>query len=260
MFPSVRKEPGPGVGTALPSNFLKHADEQTVAGLSAVLHAIADFGMADTCFRDWGIVAAPCFLGRITLASALEQFAIDGPWGLSPHFIPHKSQHAVSGTISLALKIHGPNFGAGGGPTSAVESLLAGAVLLTDDSVPGVWVVITDWDPELIPVRDGEADGSSLCTAVALALTSHQPGSFNPILKIARVPGAAHVYEAEPALADVTAVLSSLARRGRAETSVGWKSTGGGWIEFWAGRPQSALPAPRAWRRLKENPASYTAP
>src|SRR5262249_46135975 len=122
QLPALRQRPGPGVGQSLPANFLKHADEQTVAALAAVLQAVEEPGLAGTCFTDWGVVAAPCFLGRATLVLALQRYAAEGAWGLSPHFIPHRSQHAVAGTISQALKIHGPNFGAGGGPTGAVDA------------------------------------------------------------------------------------------------------------------------------------------
>src|SRR5205085_3519156 len=126
QVPALRQKPGPGVGESLPNNFLKHADDQTVLALAAVLHAIQDKGLQETDFTHWGVVAGPCFLGRATLVSALQRYDAEGAWGLSPHFIPHRSQHAVSGTISQALKIHGPNLGAGGGPGAVVEGLLAG--------------------------------------------------------------------------------------------------------------------------------------
>src|SRR5438067_465552 len=83
--------------------------------------------------------------------------------GLSPHFIPHRSQHAISGTISQALKIHGPNFGAGGGPGAAAEALLAGAVLLEGSRLPGVWVVLTGWDPEYVPDPEGRPTCETTC-------------------------------------------------------------------------------------------------
>src|SRR5438445_4469078 len=155
LFPALRQKPGPGIGQSLPNNFLKHADEQTVVALAAVLQAIEQFRMSEICFDGWGVAAAPFFLGRATLVQALQRYAAEGAWGLSPHFIPHRSQHAISGTISQALKIHGPNFGAGGGPGAAAEALLAGAVLLEGSRLPGVWVVLTGWDPEYVPDPEG---------------------------------------------------------------------------------------------------------
>ncbi|HEV3119125.1 MAG TPA: hypothetical protein VGY58_18870 [Gemmataceae bacterium] len=173
MFPALRQRPGPGVGHSLPNNFLKHADELTVASLAAVLEAVERFGMgSEGVFTNWGVVAAPAFLGRATLVNALQRYADEGAWGISPHFIPHRSQHAVAGTISQALKIHGPNFGTGGGPSGAAEGLLAGAVLLEGSGLPGVWVALAQWEPEFIPDLQGKATGPCLCRAVALALVS----------------------------------------------------------------------------------------
>src|ERR1700751_1917728 len=105
MLPSLRQRPGPGLGGSLPATFLRHADEQTVAALAAVLHAIQECGMSVADFKEWGVVAAPHFLGRAMLAAALQRLAAEGAWGISPHLIPHRSQHAVSGTISQVLKI-----------------------------------------------------------------------------------------------------------------------------------------------------------
>lgn len=176
-FPALRQRPGPGVGQSLPNNFLKHVDEQTVAALAAVLQAIEQFGLAETRFSDWGVVAAPAFLGRATLVVALQRHGDEGAWGVSPHFIPHRSQHAVAGTISQALKIHGPNFGTGGGPQGAAEALLAGAVLLEGNQLPGIWIALAGWEPEQIPDLEGKPITDSVCRAVAFALVPPKQGS-----------------------------------------------------------------------------------
>src|SRR5437879_4810607 len=90
MFAALRQRPGPGVGQSLPNNFLKHADELTVASLAAVLEAIERFGMGSLGnFSNWGVVAAPAFLGRATLINALQRYADDVAWGISPHFLAH---------------------------------------------------------------------------------------------------------------------------------------------------------------------------
>jgi hypothetical protein len=175
MLPGLRQRPGPGIGESLPATFLRHADEQTVAGLAAVLHAIEQSGMSIPQFKDWGVVAAPCFLGRAMLALALQRLASEGAWGISPHLIPHRSQHAVSGTISQVLKIFGPNLGAGGGPGSVEEALLAALVLLEGNRLPGVWVVVTEWEPEAIPDVNGMLQPDAVCYAAALALVGAQP-------------------------------------------------------------------------------------
>jgi hypothetical protein len=175
MLPSLRHCPGPGVGESLPATFLRHADEQTVAGLAAVLHGIERSGKSVADFRDWGVVAAPCFLGRAMLAVALQRLASEGAWGISPHLIPHRSQHAVSGTISQVLKIFGPNLGAGGGSGSVLEAFLAALVLLEGNRLPGVWVVVTEWEPEAIPDSNGSLPPDAICYAAALALVASQP-------------------------------------------------------------------------------------
>lgn len=167
----LRRHPGPVPGQAVPTSLLKHADEQTIAGLCAVYQAIVNGGLQATCFCDWGVVAAPRFLGRPTMAAALQRFASEGAWGVSPHLIPHRSLHSISGTISQALKIHGPNFGVGGGPNRTVEALLAAAALLNGKKLPGVWVVLTCLNPELPPDETGRSAPGTEAVGMALALT-----------------------------------------------------------------------------------------
>src|SRR5262249_3045550 len=58
--PPVRPAGGPALRTA---------DEQTVAGLSALLGALE----AQPDGPDWGVVAAPRYLGRLITATALER-------------------------------------------------------------------------------------------------------------------------------------------------------------------------------------------
>jgi hypothetical protein len=178
-------------GQPLPTSFLKHSDEQTVVGLAAVFQAIQRFRLTDTPFTQWGVLAAPRFMGRATLAVALQRFALEGAWGVSPHLIPHRSLHSLSGTVSQALAIHGPNFGVGGGAQGAAEILLAAAALLADGQAPGVWCVLTGWDPE--PVLEppagftpipGPRAADAVCSAVALALTVCPPAWDGPCLSL----------------------------------------------------------------------------
>lgn len=174
-IPALRQRPGAHViGADLPTSFLKHADEQSVVGLGAVFRAIHAQQLDPHSFADWGVVAAPRFLGRATLTTALQRFAAEGAWGISPHLIPHRSLHAVSGTVSQALRIHGPNFGVGGGPDSALEGILAGAALSSEGRLPGVWVVLTEWCPEPTPDRKGQVPADSMLLAVVLGLIAPQ--------------------------------------------------------------------------------------
>jgi hypothetical protein len=183
-LPSLRQNPGPFPRGPLPTAFLKHADEQTVAGMAAVSRAIHGHGLKDHDFGRWAVIASPRFLGRAALAVALARVAAEGAWGISPHLIPHRSLHALSGTVSQALKIHGPNYGVGGGADGAAEALLAASAVLADGEVPGLWVILTGFDPELVPPDPTDTTAArpvAECIAVALALMPEgngQPGWF----------------------------------------------------------------------------------
>lgn len=163
---ALRRDPGPGI--KLPNSFLRHADEQSLAALAAVGRAIQDHHLSG--FDDWGVVAGPRYLGRSGTAASLNTYYQEGAWGVSPHLIPHRSLHGVSGSISLALKSRGPNFGAGGGPGAAGDALLSAIGLLAEGGLPGVWVVVTGWQPESIPDRTGTVLSPSDCLALAMAL------------------------------------------------------------------------------------------
>jgi hypothetical protein len=190
---ALRQGPGVVRGEPLPAAFLKHADEQTVAGLAAVLQAIGQHRLSSEDFTHWGVLAAPRFLARAMLAQALKRFALEGAWGVSPHLIPHRSLHSVSGTVSQALQIHGPNLGVGGGPTGAAKAMLAAAAMVADPHLPGLWVVLTGWNKEPGLEHSGRPSTNGhtaipTCSAVALALRAEPAGWTGPRLHIA--PGA----------------------------------------------------------------------
>ena len=85
-------------------------------------HAPANWVKAiPRCLEHWGILAASRFLGRSSLVVALDRFRSEGVWGVSPHLIPHYALHSPAGTLSLALGVHGPNLGIGGGLFSEFE-------------------------------------------------------------------------------------------------------------------------------------------
>jgi len=171
----LRRQPGPVPPGTLSASFLKHSDEQTVAGLAAVYHAIHNH-LPGTRFTDWAVLGAPCFLGRAVLAHALQRFRAEGAWGVSPHLAAHRSLHSLAGTVSLALKSRGPNFGVGGGPGSAAEALISAAALLDRGRVAGVWVVLSCWQSEPVPEPNGQVPRGSVCAALALALVPIRPG------------------------------------------------------------------------------------
>jgi hypothetical protein len=189
LIGSLRRNPVPPPGAPLPVAFLKHADEQTVVGIAAVYQAIYNHNLAGVDFTNWGVVAAPSFLGRAMLLQTLKRLAAEGAWGVSPHLIPHHSIHAVSGTVSQALRIHGPNFGIGGGPDAVVEALTVAATLVADRSLPGLWLVLTEHDPEFIPADPNEPSTNGhhtgpLGVALALALIRRPGASIGMSLRI----------------------------------------------------------------------------
>jgi hypothetical protein len=181
---ALRKAPGPSIGTKIPPSLLKHADHQTVLALASVLKASHDFGWSGRSFADWGVIAAPRFLGRIGAASAMYKFTQAGASSVSPLIIPTMSLHAVAGSVSLAIQARGFNYGVGGGPAHLAEALLAGLAARDDGDVPGVWVVATGFDPEPVPDVSGKSLTPSTGFGVALALTPAEPRSCRLNLRL----------------------------------------------------------------------------
>lgn len=165
--PAFRKDPG--LAAFVPH--LKMSDDQTVLATVAVWRAIVSAGWEERRFADWGVIAAPRYLGRQRMAAACARYRKHNLRGYSPVIIPHQSLHAVAGTLSIALKIHGPNFGMGGGPDHVGESLLAGLGMIQSGMVPGLWLVVSDLDSEPVPTAEGIVDTPTMGHAVALALT-----------------------------------------------------------------------------------------
>jgi hypothetical protein len=162
-----RRQPIEFAGEKLSASFLKHAEDQTVAGVHALLQACAQQGWHERTFADWGAIAAPNLFGRNHNARAIEQYRNEGAWGISPHLIPQQSLHALSGSISQVLKLHGPNFGVSGGPNAGPDAMLIAATMLADGALPGLWVILTGHETEWLP-----QDAAPPCLAVAIALTS----------------------------------------------------------------------------------------
>ena len=156
---ALRSRPGPVPEgwPRVPPSLLRYADEQTVAATAAVFAAIEAMAVPPERFHDWGVVAASRYLGRANLANALRSFMAEGVWGTSPHLIPHFALHSQSGTISLALGSHGPNLGVGGGLHAAADGFLTALTWLATGVVPGVWLILSGWSPELVPSTSGRA-------------------------------------------------------------------------------------------------------
>jgi hypothetical protein len=172
--PAVRRRPGPVPegSTGIAPSVLRYSDEQSVAATAATLAAIERMDLPRSRYVGWGVVAASRYLGRANLAVALRNFLDEGVWGTSPHLIPHFALHSPAGTISLALGLHGPNIGVGGGLHAAAEGFLAALTWISAGSVPGVWLVLSGWSPELVPDRRGDTAPIGECQALAIALVA----------------------------------------------------------------------------------------
>lgn len=166
----LREQPGSCPAHPIPPRFLRYADEQTVTALATVLRAIDSHALGHTCFDDWGVLAAPQFLGRVLGAATMANFRRTFQAAVSPHFIPQHSLHSVSGAISIALRMCGPNFGVGGGPEALAEGLTVALTFLEQSAVPGLWLVLTQWSPEPVPNAQGSVANESVCRGVAMAL------------------------------------------------------------------------------------------
>jgi len=169
-----RKQPIRLGADAMPATFLKHADNQTVVAVAAVSAVIERQGWHECSFADWGVLAAPNRFGRISVAQTIERLRAEGAWGVSPHLIPHQSLHAVSGTISQALKIHGPNFGVSGGPNAGPDAFLLAIAMLADGGLPGLWLILTGYEQEWIPAPN-QTTAAPPCLGAALALVLPSP-------------------------------------------------------------------------------------
>jgi hypothetical protein len=212
-LPALRQRPGPA--------FFKQSDEQTVVGLAAVYRALDEAGLDPASLGGWGVVAGPRFLGRSVMAVTLKRFAEEGAWGMSPHLIAHRSLHALSGTISQALGLHGPNFGAGGGPGADGEALLAAAALLADGELPGLWLVLTHAVPDALPTPEAPPPNWH---ALALALRPGAPAGAGQRLEVAAAPAGGNGL----APLDVAALARGLA----ANEAGGWRLVCGGRVRL----------------------------
>jgi hypothetical protein len=154
-----------------PGHFLKHADEQTVLAVAALDQAICSSGLQPDHYRDWSIIAAPRFIGRIAGVATLDRFSRGGGPAISPHLIPQHSLHSISGALSILLASRQPNFGVGGTADSLPEGLLA-ALTLPLANCAGTWLVSTGWDPEPQLDDQGRCQNAPACHAVALAFES----------------------------------------------------------------------------------------
>jgi len=214
---------------SLSPSVLKYAEEQIVVSLAAALNAIRDFGLKDQTFSDWGVVSGPRFLGREHLARHLDKCRLQGAPGASPLITAYLSLHAVSGTISLALQVHGPNLGVGGSQGNMREALLTGLAMQRQQNLPGVWVTGSEWDPEPIP-DDSSQRPEPVCRAVALALIPAAAQRHGTKLRLISNAEADNQLIPSPTVADLVQFLTN----GMADQSRPWACSlpGNGLLEL----------------------------
>jgi hypothetical protein len=229
--PVLRKKPGPipDGWARVPPSLLRYADEQTIAGTAAVFTAIEAMGTSPDRFEAWGVVAASRYLGRANLAVALRSFMAEGVWGTSPHLIPHFALHSASGSISLALGSHGPNLGVGGGRHAVAEGFLTALTWLSAGTVPGVWLVLSGWSPELVPDPAGGSPQAGECLGLAVALVGVGNGAGGPAVRTTFGSDCCRDSDHPPDLAALAKLLSG---------------------EF-AGLPQTIATDARGWLRVE---------
>lgn len=167
-LPALRKAPA-GPGSESLSAAIRMSDEQTVVGLAALARASASAGS----MSDWGVVASARYFGRLRFANTLERLRKLHVRGVSPLVVPHLSLHSIAGTLSLALGLHGPHFGVGGGPEHLTELLSLGLGVLRRERIPGLWLVATELSPDPTLHPGGEPVVEGLAQGVALALTAN---------------------------------------------------------------------------------------
>lgn len=181
-IPLLARQPAPAGAPALPARFLRHADEQTVVGLQAVLRTL---GAGDPAHpRDLtgdAVVAASCRAGQLTAARTMVGLERQGPVGVTPHVVPQCSLHSLASAVSVALGMHGPNIGVAGGPAAIREGLMAASTLAMTLTAPAaIWLIVTGWDDQ--PCLDDEATPQTdpTCRSLALCLQAVPHGSTLP--------------------------------------------------------------------------------
>lgn len=155
---------------------LRHADEQGLAAIAAILDAIGDTPISR--FQSWGVVSAPQTPGRSATRHTLARFCADGAWGVSPQIIPSYSLHSIAGLVSVCFRMTGANIGVGGLVGLESEAFTIAATQL-DATCPGVWLVLTGW----------ESAEETTCRAAALALASSSLSGDRLAVVRGSVPG-----------------------------------------------------------------------
>jgi hypothetical protein len=209
-----------------PGHFLKYADEQTVVAVAAVDRAIQANRDLVGELKNWSIVVAPRFVGRIGGVATLERFGRGGGPAISPHLIPQHSLHSASGALSILLASRCPNLGVGGGADAVTEGFLTALTLPPHSGSRGVWLICTAWDREPVQNLQGECTNAPTCYAVALALqsaaASHSYGRLQLDLNQQPSASPATNVAAAPSVPELCAAVDALSR-GKSTAGFRWQ-------------------------------------
>lgn len=234
----LRKCPPSYPGVELSGHFLKHADEQTIVALLALRQATDRYAFDPRDHADWAIIAAPRFIGRLTGANVIHKFPRGGTSAVAPHIVAQCSLHSISGAASIALGMHGPNVGVGGGEWAIGDGLVAALTLFEAIRVPGVWLLLSEFDSEPIPDEEGRPRNDPTCHAVALALAPGRQGSSLVTLRSGSRSDSpskrAGTSYPEPTVAEIAACIDASHR--------GLTSRWGAWLP-WGGRAELRMAA-----------------
>lgn len=151
-------------GEKISSSILKQADELTLLSLAALRNAITEYKLTPEQQAGWGVAANPCMPGRLRMPDTLSKFHEQGAWAVTPHFIPHCLLHSLSGLLSQALGLNGPNMGIGGVPGTEEDICLGMASWIMGGDVAGGWMVWAFWRDDLA------ADGNYVGEAIVLGV------------------------------------------------------------------------------------------
>lgn len=181
---------------------LRNSDEQTIAGVRALLTAMKSLQPAVTSWHDWAIIGCPRFLGRSIICGTISRYFREPKFSISPHIIPNYTLHALSGTISVGLTMHGANFGVGGGPNHIPEGLLTALSVVAERRHPGVWLILSEFNPEPKPDDHGKPQNDVVVHAVAFALQFPADLVAEPQATL-RLASGASVASRTPAVQDI---------------------------------------------------------
>jgi hypothetical protein len=236
---SLRKAIPAWAPSETPGHFFKYSDEQTIAAVQAVDRLIASEGITPADCRDWGVLVAPRFIGRLAGAAIRDRFKQRGDQAVSPHTLPQHSLHSPSGALSILLGTRGPNAGMGGGPASFAEGVLAALTLFDFETTPGVWFVATDWDPEPLPDAQGNCTTAAVCHAFCMLLRpASAAGLIGQLTQQTDLAGRAAAASKTSTEVRVSQLVHALDVAAQRKMSLGFE-----WQLRWGGRIEMQLDA-----------------